>query len=78
MDSVNIVVIGLNGLIFSKNYPLDFDKTYSEFNLQITPEMAPEATVIVYYINDLNGNIVNDQFKIELGYTVNNEVKKLI
>lgn len=46
------------------------------FNLEITQEMAPEATVIVFYVREQDGDIVYDEFNVELGFTGKNFVCK--
>lgn len=76
MQSLSVVVIGRNGLIYSKNYPAAVDAQSFEFNLKITQEMAPEASVIVFYVRDQDGDIVYDQFKVELGFKGTNYVSR--
>lgn len=75
IQSLNVVVIGLNGLVYSKNYENAADSKFFNFNLKITQEMAPEATVIVFYVREQDGDIVYDEFKVELGFTGQNYVR---
>lgn len=77
MQSLSVVVIGASGLIYSKNYPQSANKNSYEFNLKVTSEMTPEASVIVFYVREQDGNIVSDQFKLELGFKGSNHVRIL-
>ena len=74
IQSLSVVVIGRDGLIYSKTYPEAVNKQSFKFNLKITQEMAPESSVIVFYVREQDGDIVFDQFKVELGFKGTNQV----
>ena len=76
IQSLSVAVISLNGLVYSKNFKNSNDLRMFNFNLKITQKMAPEASVIVFYVKEQNGDIVFDEFKIELGFAPKNYVRK--
>ena len=40
--------------------------------------MTPEADVIVFYMRDQDGEVVNDKFKLEIPFESSNQVSMLI
>lgn len=75
IQSLSVAVIGINGLIYSKNFKNLDDLKMFNFNLKITRKMAPESTVIVFYSREQDNDIVFDEFKIELGFNGENYVR---
>ncbi|XP_058828442.1 thioester-containing protein 1 allele S3-like [Topomyia yanbarensis] len=74
MDQFSYVVGSRKTMITSGTVPVQ-DKQNSEFRLELTPQMAPKATVLVYYIRnnslifdeiDLNFEAFNNDFKLQL------------
>jgi uncharacterized protein with ATP-grasp and redox domains len=74
IQTLNLVVIGRQGLITSKHYADAKFKSSYNFTFEITQEMMPEATAIVFYVRDQDGEVIFDQFNIELGFKSNNKV----
>lgn len=74
MNTLKVIVINRNGLIKSQSYENFDENVQHDFELEVTREMAPEATVIVFYTRDQDGEIVYDQFKLELGFRNTNQV----
>lgn len=75
IQSLSLAVIGINGLVYSKNFRNLDDLNIFHFNLKITQKMAPESTVIVFYSREQDNDIVFDEFKIELGFSGENYVR---
>lgn len=75
MNSLKVLVVTRNGLVNSLDLEDAKDNTEYEFDLDVTKDMRPEATVIVFYVRDQDGEIVYDQFKLELGFQSQNKVR---
>jgi Alpha-2-macroglobulin bait region domain len=74
LESLDLIVIGKDGIIFTQNYPeLEGHESFN-ISFPVTKEMVPEANVVVYFINENNGEVVYDSIKIELGYANDNFV----
>lgn len=43
-------------------------------SLTLTPEMAPKADVIIFYLREQDGNLIFDQFELNLGFQGKNFV----
>lgn len=78
IQSLSVAIIGLNGLVYSENFKNLNDLSKFNFNLKITKEMAPESSIIVFYVREQDGDIVYDEFKVELELIEKNHVSKVI
>lgn len=74
METLNLVVLGAFGLIHSEKFINSKFQQNFNFNLNVTENMAPVASVIVFYVKE-DGRIVSDQFNLKLE---RNFVSKLI
>jgi hypothetical protein len=74
MQPLNLVVISTNGLAYTEQFKEAADQKTFSFDLEIIPEMAPEANVVIFYVRDQDGLVVHDQFHIKLGFVSTNFV----
>lgn len=74
MMSLNVLIMGRTGLIYSKSHPEANEKNKIEIAIPITKEMAPEADLVVFYLKDDDGSPVYDITKILLSHQYDNSV----
>jgi hypothetical protein len=68
------VIFGKNGIVYSKVYKeAQYQETFN-VSFRLTSEMAPKADVIIFYLRDQDGNIIFDQFELNLGFQGSNFV----
>jgi uncharacterized protein with ATP-grasp and redox domains len=58
----------------SRHFPKAQNTNFFNFTFDITQEMMPEANVIVFYVREQDGEIIFDNFIIELGFKTRNFV----
>lgn len=74
MSSLKVLVVNRIGLIFSQNFDDADGESLYKLELNVTKNMIPEATILVFYTREHDGEIIYDQFKLELGFNSSNHV----
>lgn len=74
MRPLKVLVVGRSGFIYTHEYKDVEEFDNYKFDLEITREMAPEASVVAFYVRDDDGEIIYDQFTLKLGFRSDNEV----
>ncbi|KAL7011354.1 hypothetical protein ACKWTF_014235 [Chironomus riparius] len=72
LETLNLLVFGTNGLIYSEEFPEAIGKDIYNFNFQLSEEMKPEIRGLVFYIRPSDGIMVYDEFILRLGFSINN------
>ncbi|XP_070506221.1 CD109 antigen-like [Chironomus tepperi] len=72
LQTLNVLIIGSTGLMYSKSYPEARGKSNFKFNLQLSSQMSPEAYIFVFYARAEDGVIISDEQQISLKYTTGN------
>lgn len=67
-------MIGKNGIVYSQSHKEALDEISYNISFKITKDMAPEADVIAFYTRDQDGEIIHDQFRLQLPLESHNTV----
>lgn len=74
MESLHVLIIGLNGIVHYEEFSDATGKDVYDFDVKLTEEMKPESRGIVFYVRPTDGVIVYDEFVISLGFGIENLV----
>ena len=72
MELLHVVVVGTKGIVFSKDFPDSIGNDIVNFEVPLSDDMKPEARGLAFYIK--NGEMVYDEFSLNLGFSVDNAV----
>ncbi|XP_070504809.1 CD109 antigen-like isoform X2 [Chironomus tepperi] len=75
METLNLMIFGTNGLIYSEEFPDAVGKDLYNFNIQLTDEMKPEIRGLVFYTRPSDGVMVYDDFSLALGFSIDNSLE---
>lgn len=74
METLHVIIIGLNGVVYSQEFPEAKDKDIFSVLIKITEEMKPELRGIAFYVRSSDGAIIYDEFTVNLGLSIANSV----
>ncbi|CAG9810259.1 unnamed protein product [Chironomus riparius] len=72
MESLHVLLIGLNGIVHYEEFPDAMDKDIFEFSIELTEEMKPESRGIAFYIRPSDGVLIYDEFVLSLTFGIEN------
>ncbi|XP_070504987.1 thioester-containing protein 1 allele R1-like [Chironomus tepperi] len=70
-NALNAVVVGPNGIVYTKNCKRATGKSYYEFLIEFSEEMRPKSTLIVYDFT-LDGKIIYDMVELDINFYMPN------
>ena len=74
METLHLLVYGLNGLIYSEEFSDAVGKDLYTFRIKLLEKMKPEIRGLVFYIRPVDGIMVYDEFALSLGFSIDNSV----
>jgi len=74
MEKLHVIVIGLNGVVHSQEFPDALGKDIHQFTIKLTEDMKPESRGIAFYVRPSDGAIIYDEFTLNLGLSIANSV----
>jgi len=74
MTTLHVLVIGLTGLVYKKEFPNAAGKNFFQFSFPFINNMMPESRGIVFYVRPSDGVLIYDEFKINHRHGTKNYV----
>ncbi|XP_070504793.1 uncharacterized protein [Chironomus tepperi] len=75
MESLHVLLIGINGIVFYEEFSDAVGKDIYEFAVELTEEMRPESRGIVFYVRRSDGVLIYDEFLVNIGYGFENTLE---
>lgn len=74
MEPINVIALGRNGIIHSESFIESTGRQSFQLFVDVTPEMSPQTSLILFYTRDSDGEMVYDEIKLHLELQTENKV----